>query len=121
MWITYLVLFLFLSLLYIGIGALMYKYPPKQVNYILGYRTTMSMKNEETWKFANVYWAKTFFIDGLILLAPSIIIPIVCKESIHLDAIATSFSFILILAIIPTILLTEKALRKKFDKDGNLK
>lgn len=56
MWITYLVFFLFLSLFYIGTGALMYKYPPKQVNNVLGYRTNMSMKNEETWKFANVYW-----------------------------------------------------------------
>ncbi len=121
MWITYLVFFLFLSLFYIGTGALMYKYPPKQVNNVLGYRTNMSMKNEETWKFANVYWAKTFFINGLILLAPSIIIPIVCKDSAHLNAIGTSFSFILLFAIIPTIVLTEKALKKKFDKDGNLK
>ncbi len=55
MWITYLVFFLFLSLFYIGTGALIYKYPPKQVNNVLGYRTNMSMKNEETWKFANVY------------------------------------------------------------------
>lgn len=57
----------------------------------------------------------------MILLAPSIIIPIVYKDSDHLNAIGTSFSFILLFAIIPTIVLTEKALKKKFDKDGNLK
>lgn len=31
---------------------------PKDVNALCGYRTSMSMKNEKTWKFANAYWGK---------------------------------------------------------------
>ena len=31
---------------------------PKDVNAFCGYRTSMSMKNEKTWKFANAYWGK---------------------------------------------------------------
>lgn len=32
---------------------------PKDVNALCGYRTSMSMKNEKTWKFANAYWEKS--------------------------------------------------------------
>ena len=34
-------------------GYLMYKYPPKKINHIVGYRTSKSMKNKKNWKEAN--------------------------------------------------------------------
>ena len=36
----------------------MSKYPPKEINGIIGYRTTMSRKNMDTWKFAHDYCGK---------------------------------------------------------------
>ena len=35
-----------------------FKYPPKKINYLYGYRTRRSMQNYETWYFANKYAAK---------------------------------------------------------------
>ena len=34
-------------------GKLFLKKAPKDINWIFGYRTTMSMKNEDTWAFAH--------------------------------------------------------------------
>jgi hypothetical protein len=33
----------------LGSGKLFSKNSPKDINWIIGYRTTMSMKNEDTW------------------------------------------------------------------------
>lgn len=35
-------------------GILWKSHPPKSINWAYGYRTSMSMKNNETWKFAHV-------------------------------------------------------------------
>lgn len=34
-------------------GKLMRRTAPKNINWIIGYRTTMSMKNEDRWAFAH--------------------------------------------------------------------
>ncbi|MCE2786834.1 MAG: SdpI family protein [Bacteroidota bacterium] len=34
-------------------GIILKYVPPKQINAFYGYRTGMSMKNADTWKFAN--------------------------------------------------------------------
>ena len=38
-------------------GILLKYVPPKKINALYGYRTGKSMKNDETWKFANAYAA----------------------------------------------------------------
>ena len=35
------------------VGRMMWKHCPKYINGMLGYRTTRSMKNMDTWKFAH--------------------------------------------------------------------
>ena len=35
------------------VGRIMWKHCPKHINGISGYRTTRSMKNMDTWKFAH--------------------------------------------------------------------
>ena len=46
----------------LGAGKLFSKDAPKDINWIFGYRTTMSMKNEDTWAFAHkgagAFWWK---------------------------------------------------------------
>ena len=49
-------------------GFFMSKYPPKEINGIIGYRTTMSRKNMDTWKFAHDYCGKLWLKLGLLLL-----------------------------------------------------
>lgn len=54
-----------LPLMAIVIGYVMVKYPPKKINIFVGYRTFNSMKNQETWKFANQYCGKLWIKTGI--------------------------------------------------------
>lgn len=111
----FIVLLLFISLtplIMIGVGALWKKHPPKKINWAYGYRTKMSMKNEETWKFAHSYHANIWFWGGIFLLVVSLIIMMLLRESylkVSIWIIYTQLA-ILLLSGIPT----EVALRKRF-------
>ena len=55
------------------VGFLMKKRPPKTINHLYGYRTKRSMKNQESWDFAQKYSAQEMVQAGFYLLAVSII------------------------------------------------
>ena len=54
-------------------GWLPFRRTPKEINYAFGYRTKRSMRNEETWKFANRYFGKVWYRCGLISVPLSVI------------------------------------------------
>lgn len=56
------------------IGYLMYKYPPKKINFFVGYRTFSSMKNKEMWDFAHKYCGKVWMLLGLMMVILSSIL-----------------------------------------------
>jgi len=100
-----------------GFGAFWMKHPPKIINWVYGYRTKMSMKNEETWEFAHSYHARVWFWGGIILLVVSLIIMVLLRESyvkVSIWIIYTQVA-ILLLSLIPT----EVALRKRFGVKNN--
>jgi uncharacterized membrane protein len=41
-----------LGSLFIVVGKIFSKYPPKKINWIYGYRTSSSMKSQERWDYA---------------------------------------------------------------------
>jgi len=95
---------------------------PKKVNWFIGYRTPLACKNQDTWVFAHRYWGKLMIVFGFILTALSVVgIILITRGTIILEpalflgvsAIAT------VVAVVFSIIPTEIALRKKFDKDGN--
>lgn len=45
-------------------GRLMHRVIPRKKNAAFGYRTRYSMKNQETWEFANGYCWKLYEIIG---------------------------------------------------------
>lgn len=57
-------------------GRMMWKHPPEKINGIIGYRTTRSMKNIDTWNFAHAYSGRLWWKIGWIILLPSIIVHI---------------------------------------------
>ena len=57
-------------------GRMMWKHCPKHRNGILGYRTTRSMKNMVTWKFAHDYCEKLWWKIGWLLTISSALIHI---------------------------------------------
>ena len=108
----------FISLTMIGIGLLWIKYPPKNINYIYGYRSKKSMVNIDSWNFAHKEMTKYWRNFGLIGFIFSTIV--LCITEAGEDIVEYILIGQLILMLIP-LLLTEIALRRNFDKDGNKK
>ena len=101
-------------------GITMYKHCPKQINHWVGYRTTLSTKNMDTWKFAHDYCGSLWWKIGLIMVVPSVIIHI---PFYHSDAGVIGIVGIVLLTIqfivlLISVFLTEFALKKTFNDDG---
>jgi uncharacterized membrane protein len=58
---------LFGGLIFMVAGFLMYKFPPKDINSLYGYRTSSSMENKEKWNFAQNYSSKEMMKLGFFL------------------------------------------------------
>jgi uncharacterized membrane protein len=104
-------------------GIKLRKHEPKNINGIYGYRTTMSMKNKETWKFANQYCGLVWEKIGAIMLILSIIISVIALTRNYnvqgniCGILVTIQSLVLVASIFPV----EKELKKNFDENGNRK
>lgn len=114
---------LLIPVLMIIFGRIMYKHAPKSINGVYGYRTSMSMKNEDTWKFAHDYCGKLWYKLGLIMLLPSVLVqlPFMKSSTDTVGNVTLVLESIQICVMIGSIVPTELALRKTFDKYGNRK
>ncbi len=92
---------------------------PKKINRIYGYRTSMSMKNMETWEYAHRYQSRILLLLGRILFPLTILVLIVNRKDYENPALV--LLIVQLIALLVSIIPTEKALRKKFDRDGNRK
>ena len=104
----------------IGFGRSFFKRPPRDINATFGYRTTMSMKNQETWKLAHTVCGRYWYCCGWLLL-PLSVVPILFvigrgTETIGYTGVITVF--IQLVPMLCALPVTEHALRKKFDKNG---
>ena len=101
------------GLVFIAVGFIMNRYPPKTINSFYGYRTPSSMKNQEQWNFAQLYSSNLMIKLGVILCLLSILgFFVQCAENIALSiALAVFILFCVIL-----IWNTEMAIKKKFKK-----
>jgi len=123
-------LFLFVSVLLIPLtmvffGKYFSKKSPKEINWIFGYRTMRSTKNEATWKFAHNYFGRLWFINGLWLCALTVV-AMVCllffrDDQDFVGNCAMILFYVQMVVMIIPIFFTERALKKKFDDDGNRK
>ena len=100
-------------------GFLWKKSPPGGINWVYGYRSSMSMKNAETWEFAHKHNAKIWRWTGSIWLVISILLML--KFNNNYEQVSEWVNIIGLVLILLSLIPTEIALRKKFDKDGNLK
>ena len=46
------------GLIFLLAGYIQHRFPPKKINHLYGYRTSTSMKSQESWDFAQQYSAK---------------------------------------------------------------
>lgn len=104
----------------IGFGKFFMKGGPKQINDAFEYRTTRSMKNQETWRFAHQYSGKIWLYSGLALLPISIAAMLfVYGKSVDMTGIAGLIIVIAqMIVMICAIPFTEAALKRNFDDLG---
>lgn len=94
-------------------GLIMLVFPPKKINWLYGYRTTSSMKNQERWDFAQRYSAKeTIKVGGLLLLTSSI--GLVYQPNENTSTIIVSI--MIIAATIALLVRVENAIKNRFSK-----
>ncbi len=111
-----LLLLLMVPIITLITGYLMYRHTPKSINGLVGYRTSRSMINQDTWNFANKYCALLWIKLGIITTFISFLIYILFDvNEIVSIVIVLIQTFLLLLSIIPV----EKALKNTFDDDGN--
>lgn len=64
-WLNY-IFSLFIPTIFILVGFILWKHPPKEINGVSGWRTEQSEKNQQTWDFANLLGAKCTLVFGII-------------------------------------------------------
>ena len=119
MFIFLLIMNSIIPIMMIAFGLLWKNNPPPGINWVYGYRTSMSMKNAETWKFAHMHNARIWRWTGTIWLVISIILMFLFKN--NYENVSLWITYIGLLIMILSLIPTEIALRRKFDKNGKIK
>ena len=120
-WIFMLCTVLLVPLIMLFFGLYFKNKSPKEINSLFGYRTTMSMKNKDTWEFAHHYCGRLWLVLGMIML-PLSVIPMLFFINQDIDVVGIAGGIIEIIQIIVLLIpiySTEKALKKEFDENSN--
>lgn len=122
-WIFMLVMDLLIPITMAAFGKYFAKKAPKEINMIFGYRTSMSMKNRDTWEFAHHHLGKIWYITGVVLLFATVIIflCVILKPQDTIERVGEIVCILQLVLLIVSIIPTEVALHKTFDKNGNRK
>lgn len=101
----------------LGVGFAWKKHPPGEINDLCGYRTKRSMMNQETWKFAHAYCAKIWRVwNGVLLLLSAALLFLFRSDFVNASLWVIGFQIVVLCL---SIFLTERALKKNFDENGN--
>ena len=116
-WIFMLIMDLILPFTMIGFGKYFMKKAPKEINSVFGYRTSMSMKNKDTWEFAHKYCGKVWYVCGMVMLPITVIfmLLVIGKNEDCVGSMGGIICGVQLIPLIGSILPTEIALKKNFD------
>ena len=119
-WWFMLISSLLIPALMITAGWFMWKRPPKKINSAIGYRTSRSMKNMDTWKYAHEYcgglWQKTGWI--ILILSLLLHFPFYHSSKDVIGVMSGILCAAQCLFLITTVFLTEQALKRTFTNEG---
>lgn len=125
LWILMLLCNLILPLVFIGMGYKFTKDPPKTIDPMYGYRTVMSMKNQDTWEFAQEQYGRICYKIGWALLpVTALFLFLMWMLRVPVESMDYCFwqvGFVLLEAVavvIANYVPVERALKKEFDKSG---
>ena len=106
------------GLILIVMSVIAIRFPPKKINSTYGYRTKASMRNQQTWEEANRYSSKLMLLCGAILAVTGLLS--FFMSSLNQTSTITGTILTLLCSLLP-IPLTERHLKKLFDKEGKRK
>ena len=86
-------------------------------NKLIGYRTKWSMKSQETWKFAQKYSSKMMWWATIVTLTIQLFSFFALEKEAGIIVAVSVFT----VGMMSAIVLTEKQLRVRFNKDGTPK
>jgi len=101
--------------IFVIVGYIMFKFPPKNINMLYGYRTRSSMKNKEMWDFAQLYSSKLMMNLGLLLALSSILGFFVKLNEDIGTIVGLSMMFIVVIIL---FIKTETAINQKFKNEN---
>ena len=101
------------GLIFLLAGYIQHRFPPKKINHLYGYRTSTSMKSQESWDFAQQYSAKKIMQMGAYITALGLLSWIIDLQLLWSARIALT-----IVTIGPLLMLfkVESELKKRFPK-----
>ena len=101
------------GLIFLIVGYIQHRLPPKKINHLYGYRTSASMKSQESWDFAQKYSAKKMMKMGNYIITLGLLSWIVDLQLPWSVGIALT-----IVTVGPIIMLfkVESELKKRFPK-----
>lgn len=104
-------------------GRMMWKHCPQKNNSVIGYCTSRSRKNLDTWKFANKHCGKLWWRVGWCMLILSVLAQLLVVDSSEslVYAVGVVVITIQVIILVVSIFLVEKALRNTFKKNGTRK
>ncbi|MCE2613793.1 SdpI family protein [Flavobacteriaceae bacterium D16] len=105
------------SLIVILAGLIWQQFPPKKINHLYGYRTQRSMKNQQTWDYANRIGPVMFIKTGSYLLLIGVLAYWLSEPT---GAIWIS-GVTMVVGLIAGVIACERKLEKRFDAEGNPK
>ncbi len=102
------------GIVFIIAALILMRFPPKEINYLYGYRTPASMKNQQAWDFSQRFSAVRMFWIGIALLAFSFLNPLIGISQDQSLFLGIGF---MIAGCIYMIVVTEKAIKKNFPNE----
>ena len=99
------------GILFIIGGYILLKNPPKEINWLYGYRTKISMKNQKLWDFAQTYSAKVLMKLGLALTSISLL-GLIYTPTIEVALMLTLI--VIIFNVVLLVYLVEKKLKQQY-------
>ena len=119
-WLMIAVESLLIPAIMVGIGWLFRKRPPRNINPIYGYRTAMSMKNQDTWDFAHRTCGRLWSRLGLVMLPLStlVMLPVLGADAGTVGLWCGAVALVQTAVLLGSIFPVERALKKEFDQFG---